>query len=65
MFTWWSLHGSGASEDVLAELREELLAIADKSRVCAEADNEGNENLSQARFRNSELSASVLPTDRE
>lgn len=65
MFTWWGLQGSGASEDVLAALGEELRANAAKSRVCADAGQEDNGEPARAGSRNSELSESVSRTGGE
>ena len=63
MFTWWGLNGSGASEEVLAALGEDLRAIAAKSRACADAGQKYNGQA--AGSPNSELSESVSPTGGE
>ena len=65
MFTWWSLHGSGASEDVLAALGEELRANAAGSRICADAGEDDDGEPARAGSQNSELSESVSRTGRE
>jgi hypothetical protein len=65
MFTWWGLNGSGASEDVLAALGEELRASAAKSRVCADAGQDEDGELARAGSQTSKLSGSVSRTGRE
>ncbi len=65
MFTWWGLNGSGASEEVLAALGEDLQANAAKSRVCADAGQDDDGALASAGSRNSELSESESRTRRE
>jgi hypothetical protein len=65
MFTWWSLHGSGASEDVLAGLGEELRANAAKSPVCADAGPDEDREPARHGSRKPELSELVSRTGRE
>ena len=65
MFTWWGLNGSGASEDVLAALGEELRANAVKSRVCTDSGQDDDGEPARAGSQNFELSESASRTGRE
>jgi len=65
MFTWWGLNGSGASDEVLAALGEELRANVAKSRVCADAGQEENGEPARAGSQNPESPESVLRTGGE
>lgn len=65
MFTWWGLNGSGASNDVLAELGDELRANAAKSRICADDGQVEDGEPAQPGSLNPEFSDSVSLTGSE
>ena len=65
MFTWWGLNGSGASNDILAELGDELRARAAKSRICDDDGQVEDGELARPGSPNPELSDSVSLTGSE